>query len=231
MTTYTRQLGGHSYRFAGLVDLLAKASPQKSGDELAGCAAGSSAERAAARYALADVALSTFLDELVVPYESDEVTRLIVDSLDRDAFAVVSHLTVGGLRDHLLTVAAQPDAATTLAALAPGLMPEMVSALSKLMRNQDLIAVARRSEVTTAFRNTLGLPGRLATRLQPNHPTDDPRGVAAATLDGLLLGCGDAVVGINPASDSPDAAADLLRLLDDIRAQYDIPPRPAYSRT
>jgi ethanolamine ammonia-lyase large subunit len=223
MRTYTQQLGGHTYQFAGLVELLARASPQKSGDELAGCAAGSSAERAAARYALADVPLAEFLEDLVVPYDNDEITRLIVDTHDRAAFAAVAHLTVGGLRDHLLTVAARPDAAATFAALAPGLMPEMVSAVSKLMRNQDLIAVARRIEVTTAFRDTLGLPGRLATRLQPNHPTDDARGVAAATLDGLLLGCGDAVIGINPASDSPETAAELLRLLDDVRSRYDIP--------
>ncbi len=223
MTTYRQQLRGHSYEFAGLTHLLAAASPQRSGDELAGCSAASAAERAAAQWALADVPLTTFLDDLVVPYESDEVTRLIVDTLDRDAFAAVAHLTVGGLRDHLLEVAATPDAAATLTALAPGVMPEMAAAVSKLMRNQDLIAVARRTSVITAFRDTLGLPGRLATRLQPNHPTDDPRGVAAATLDGLLLGCGDAVLGINPATDSPGVTRDLLHLLDDVRARYEIP--------
>ena len=223
MTTYRQQLRGHSYEFADLTHLLAAASPQRSGDELAGCSAASAAERAAAQWALADVPLTTFLDDLVVPYESDEVSRLIVDTLDRDAFAAVAHLTVGGLRDHLLEVAATPDAAATLTALAPGLMPEMAAAVSKLMRNHDLIAVARRTSVITAFRDTLGLPGRLATRLQPNHPTDDPRGVAAATLDGLLLGCGDAVLGINPATDSPGVTRDLLHLLDDVRARYEIP--------
>ncbi|WP_375484218.1 ethanolamine ammonia-lyase subunit EutB [uncultured Jatrophihabitans sp.] len=223
MTTYRQQLGGRSYAFDGLTDLLAKASPARSGDELAGGAAESAGERAAAQWALADVPLSTFLEDLVVPYDSDEVTRLIVDTLDRDAFGAVSHLTVGGLRDHLLEVAATPTASATLSALAPGLMPEMVAAVSKLMRNQDLIAVARSCSVVTAFRDTLGLPGRLATRLQPNHPTDDPRGVAAATLDGLLLGCGDAVLGINPATDSPGVTRDLLHLLDDIRSRYDIP--------
>ena len=223
MRLYRQQLGGTSYEFDGLTELLAKASPLRSGDELAGCAAVSAAERAAAQWALADVPLTAFLEDLVVPYESDEVSRLIVDTLDREAFAAVSHLSVGKFRDHLLEVAATPSAPAVLAALAPGLMPEMVAAVSKLMRNQDLIAVARRTSVVTAFRDTLGLPGRLATRLQPNHPTDDPRGVAAATLDGLLLGCGDAVLGINPATDSPGVTRDLLHLLDDVRSRYDIP--------
>ena len=223
MTVYRQTRRGHSYEFDGLVDLLAKASPARSGDDLAGCSARSAAERAAAQWALAEVELTTFLEELVVPYEDDEVTRLIVDTLDRDALAPVAGLTVGGFREWLLETAARPDAAATFAQVAPGLMPEMVAAASKLMRNQDLVAVARRVEVTTAFRDTLGLPGRLATRLQPNHPTDDPRGVAAAVLDGLLLGCGDAVIGINPATDSPKVTRELLDLLDEIRARFDIP--------
>ncbi|WP_375490734.1 ethanolamine ammonia-lyase subunit EutB [uncultured Jatrophihabitans sp.] len=223
MRTYRARVGGHEYMFAGLVDLLAKAGPRRSGDELAGCAAESAAERAAAQYALADVALTDFLGDPVVPYESDEVTRLILDTHDRAAFAPVASLTVGELRDELLDVATRPDAADVLRRLAPGLTPEMVAAVSKLMRNQDLIAVARRIEVRTAFRDTIGAPGTLTTRLQPNHPTDDVRGVAAAVLDGLLLGCGDAVIGINPATDSPHAAGELLRLLDDIRARYAIP--------
>ncbi|MBF6175103.1 ethanolamine ammonia-lyase subunit EutB [Nocardia blacklockiae] len=222
MTIYRRQLGGTTYTFDGLVDLLAKATPRRSGDELAGCAAHSDAERAAAQWALADVPLPVFLTEPVVPYETDEVTRLIIDTHDRAAFAPVAHLTVGDLRDRLLAAAARDDAAE-LTALAPGLTPEMVAAVAKLMRNQDLIAVARAVRVTSAFRTTIGRPGTLATRLQPNHPTDDPRGIAAAVLDGLLLGCGDAVIGINPASDSPRATADLLRLLDDVRLRYDIP--------
>ncbi|MFM1723095.1 ethanolamine ammonia-lyase subunit EutB [Rhodococcus sp. PAM 2766] len=223
MTVYRQRLGGVAYEFLGLVDLLAKATPRRSGDELAGCAAHSDAERAAAQWALAEVPLRTFLTEVVVPYETDEVTRLILDTHDAAAFAPVAHLTVGGLRDHLLAVAARPNSAEVLAALAPGLTPEMVAAVSKIMRNQDLIAVSRAAVVTSAFRTTIGLPGRLATRLQPNHPLDDPRGVAAAILDGLLLGCGDAVVGINPASDSPHAVAELLHLLDDIRRRFEIP--------
>ena len=223
MTRYTATLRGTSYAFDGLVDLLAKATPRRSGDELAGCAASSDAERVAAQWALADVSLSTFLTEEVVPYETDEVTRLIMDEHDRAAFAAVSSLTVGGFRDWLLERAAHPDGGAALTAVAPGLTPEMVAAVSKIMRNSDLIAVARATRVVSAFRTTIGLPGRLSTRLQPNHPTDDPRGIAAATLDGLLLGCGDAVIGINPATDSPEATATLLHLLDEIRERYAIP--------
>ena len=172
---------------------------------------------------LADLPLTVFLEDLVVPYEDDEVTRLIVDSHDRLAFAPVAHLTVGGLRDWLLETASAPEASARLSAVSPGLTPEMVAAVSKIMRNQDLIAVAKAITVTAGFRTTIGLPGRLSTRLQPNHPTDDPRGIAAATLDGLLMGCGDAVIGINPATDSPQATSDLLHLLDDIRQRFEIP--------
>ncbi|WP_431958575.1 ethanolamine ammonia-lyase subunit EutB [Nocardia lijiangensis] len=223
MTVYHQQIGGTNYTFDGLVELMAKATPRRGGDELAGCAAASDAERAAAQWVLAEVPLERFLRELLVPYEDDEVTRLIIDSHDRVAFQAISHLTVGGLRDWLMETAARDDAAARLRAVSPGLTPEMVAAVSKIMRNQDLIAVARAAVVTAGFRTTIGLPGRLGTRLQPNHPTDDPRGIAAATLDGLLLGCGDAVIGINPATDSPQATADLLHLLDEIRLRFDIP--------
>jgi ethanolamine ammonia-lyase large subunit len=214
------RVGGHSYQFADLRDLLAKASPARSGDVLAGVAAASAAERVAARTALADVPLARFLSDAVIPYELDDVTRLIVDTHDPVAFAPVASLTVGAFRDWLLS-----DAATTptLAALAPGITPEMAAAVSKLMRNADLVAVARKISVVTAYRTTIGLPGRLATRLQPNHPTDDPAGVLAATLDGLLFGCGDAVVGINPATDSPQVVGRLLDLLDGVRTRFDLP--------
>ncbi|MGW0180000.1 ethanolamine ammonia-lyase subunit EutB [Nocardia sp. NPDC003345] len=226
MSVYTQRLGGTSHRFDGLVDVLAKATPRRSGDELAGCAAATDAERAAAQWVLAEVPLTEFLEQPVVPYDTDEVTRLILDTHDRAAFAPVAALTVGDLRDRLLRIAAgegTADPAATLAALAPGLTPEMVAAVTKIMRNQDLIAVARAASVRAAFRTTVGTPGTLATRLQPNHPTDDPRGIAAAVLDGLLLGCGDAVIGVNPATDSPQATADLLKLLDDIRTRFEIP--------
>ncbi|MFG2370300.1 ethanolamine ammonia-lyase subunit EutB [Streptomyces sp. NPDC048504] len=218
MSTYTSTLGGHSYRFGSLARLLAAASPERSGDRLAGLAASSAQERVAARWALADVPLTAFLAEPVIPYDTDDVTRLILDTHDTAAFAAVAGLSVGGFREWLLTA----DTAE-LAAVAPGLTPEMVAAVSKLMGNADLVAVARKVRVVTAFRSTIGLPGRLATRLQPNHPTDDPAGVAAALLDGLLLGSGDAVIGINPATDSPKAVRDLLELLDGVIQRYAIP--------
>jgi ethanolamine ammonia-lyase large subunit len=217
---FSMTVAGRTYRFDSVAAVLAKASPARSGDQLAGVAAASAEERVAARAVLADLPLTVFLEEPVVPYESDEVTRLIVDTHDTAAFAPVSHLTVGGFRDWLLSYEATTP---VLAAIAPGLTPEMVAAVSKVMRNQDLIQVARRCRVVTRFRNTIGLPGRLSVRLQPNHPTDDPRGVAASILDGLLHGCGDAVIGINPATDSIPGAITLLNLIDDARQRYDIP--------
>jgi ethanolamine ammonia-lyase large subunit len=223
VSTYAQQIHGTTHTFANLVELMAKATPHRSGDALAGCAATSGRERAAAQWCLADVPLTTFLQEMVVPYESDEVTRLIIDTHDAVSFGPLSGLTVGGLREWLLTTIARPGSAEALRAVGPGLTPEMVAAVSKLMRNQDLIAVSRACDVVTRFRTTLGLPGRLATRLQPNHPTDDPRGIAAGILDGLLLGSGDAVIGINPATDSPATTRELLELLDDMRQRFDIP--------
>ncbi|MDA1324918.1 MAG: ethanolamine ammonia-lyase subunit EutB [Proteobacteria bacterium] len=220
MTRYATALGDTRFAFADLKDVLAKASPARSGDALAGIIAESAEQRVAARYVLADVPLKNFLNEAIVPYEDDEVTRLIIDSHDAAAFAPVAAMTVGQFRDWLLS-----DAATTevLAALVAGLTPEMVAAASKLMRNQDLIAVARKCRVVTAFRNTIGLAGRFSVRLQPNHPTDDPKGVAASILDGLLLGCGDAVIGINPASDSIPQTLALLHLMDDLRERWAMP--------
>ncbi len=209
-----------TYSFRDLKDLLAKATPVRSGDELAGVAAMSSVERVAAQMTLADLPLSVFLAEAIVPYESDEVTRLIYDSHDATAFAPIASLTVGGFRDWLLSEEASTE---FLSAVSPGLMPEMVAAVSKLMRVQDLVAVARKISVVTRFRTTVGLAGRLSTRLQPNHPTDDPVGVAAAIIDGLLLGSGDAVIGINPAGDSVSSTINLLRLIDMIRERYAIP--------
>ncbi len=209
-----------TYRFDDLRDLLAKATPMRSGDALAGIAAGSAEQSVAARYALADLPLRHFLHEAVVPYEDCEVTRLLLDGHDAAAFAPVSHLTVGGLRDWLLSDAATP---TRLAALAPGLLPEMAAAVSKLMRNQDLILAARKCRVVTRFRDTIGLPGTMAVRLQPNHPQDDPRGIAAGIVDGLMYGSGDAVIGINPATDSPAAIARLLHMLDEVIRRLEAP--------
>jgi ethanolamine ammonia-lyase large subunit len=217
---YHATLGGQRHHFADLRTLMACASPARSGDELAGIAATSAAQRVAARLALADLPLTTFLQQALVPYEDDEVTRLIIDGHSATALAPVAHLTVGGFRDWLLGDAATP---ATLAALAPGLTPEMVAAVSKLMRNQDLILVASRCQVTTRFRDTIGLPGHLAVRLQPNHPTDSPAGLAASILDGLMYGAGDAVIGINPAADSVPELVKLLHLLDELLQRHAIP--------
>jgi ethanolamine ammonia-lyase large subunit len=217
---YATSCGGSVYRFDTLKELLAKASPLRSGDVLAGVAARSEEERVAAQMALAAVPLRRFLEEAVIPYEADEVTRLIVDSHDAAAFEPVQHLTVGDFREWLL--AYETDEAR-LAGVAAGLTPEMAAAVSKLMRNQDLILAARKCRVVTRFRNTIGLPGRLSVRLQPNHPTDDPRGVAASILDGLLYGCGDAVIGINPASDSVQAIETLLSLVSELISRHEIP--------
>src|SRR5262245_7766377 len=200
---YRYRTGGTSHVFGDLSSLLARASPDRAGDRLAGLAARSGEERVAARMALADLPLARFLEEPLVPYEKDEVTRLILDSHDKAAFAPIASMTTGEFRDFLLSDEATAEG---LRALAPGITPEMAAGVSKLMRNQDLIAVAKKIPVVSHFRTTIGLPGRLCTRIQPNHPTDDPAGIGASILDGLMYGCGDACIGINPASDSAKQA-------------------------
>ncbi|ADV81015.1 ethanolamine ammonia-lyase subunit EutB [Terriglobus saanensis] len=217
---FSHTINGCTYRFDDLKMLLAKATPARSGDELAGVAAESEIVRAAAKYALADVPLRHFLNEAVIPYEDDDVTRLIYDTHNLEAFAPVAHLTVGELREWLLQETHNAD---SLLQVSRGLTPEMVAAVSKLMRNQDLILAASRCRVVTRFRTTIGLPGTMSVRLQPNHPMDDPQGILASVIDGLLYGCGDAVIGINPASDSVSATMKLLRLLDDFRQRFDAP--------
>lgn len=212
--------GARSHQFDSLRELMAKATPHRSGDELAGVAASSAEERVAAQFCLADVPLKLFLEEPLVPYESDEVTRLILDGHDKSAFEPISSLTVGQFREWLLQY--ETDSAL-LAKTAPGITPEMAAAVSKIMRNQDLILAAQKCRVTTAFRCTIGLPGRLSVRLQPNHPTDDLRGISASIVDGLLYGCGDAVIGINPATDSLSSVSNLLRLLDELIQTCEIP--------
>ena len=220
MSIYKATLGGRTHQFSDLKQVLAKASPRRSGDEGAGLAAASEQERVAARWVLADLPLTRFLSELLVPYESDEITRLIVDTHQAQAFAPVRHLSVGGLREWLLQDSTDSVA---LARVAPGLMPEMVAAVCKLMRNHELISVAAKCQVQSAFRTTLGRPGRISSRLQPNHPTDDPKGVLAAVIDGLRLGIGDAVIGINPATDSVESCMALLQLLDEVRERLQLP--------
>ena len=218
--SFSHTTRGRTYRFEDLKTLLAKASPLRSGDVLAGVSAESEVERAAARFALADVPLVRFLAEAVIPYEDDDVTRLIIDTHDAAAFSPIRHLTVGELREWIL---GEERNAEALSAVAAGLTPEMVAAVSKLMRNQDLILAAKKCNVVTRFRNTLGLPGHMAVRLQPNHPTDDIQGILASTVDGLLYGCGDAVIGINPATDSTTKAIELLWALDNFRQRFDAP--------
>ena len=220
MTAHRTTFGSTTHVFGDLKTLLAKASPRRSGDELAGLAAANDEERMAARFALADVRLSDFLAEPIIPYEADEVTRLICDTHDVEVFTPLSSLTVGQFREWLL---AYETDAERLAAVSPGLTPEMVAAVSKLMRNQDLILVAKKCSVVSRFRNTLGLPGRMAVRLQPSHPTDDPAGIAASILDGLCYGCGDAVIGINPATDNVENTIRLINLVGELIERFAIP--------
>ncbi|KPP97895.1 ethanolamine ammonia-lyase subunit EutB [Marinobacter sp. HL-58] len=217
---YRFTLGTRTWQFGCLAELLAKATPARSGDRLAGVIAGSAEERVVAQMRLAELPLREFLSEALIPYEEDEITRLILDTHDKKAFAPISHLTVGDFRNWLLSDHATPE---SLERLRSGLTPEMVAAVSKLMRNQDLILVAKKCHVITVFRNTIGLPGHLSTRLQPNHPTDDVSGIAASVLDGLLYGNGDAVIGINPATDNVSQAVRLIGLLDDVISKYEIP--------
>jgi len=217
---FRHTIGSKTYQFVDLKTLLAKASPYRSGDELAGLCAENYEERVIAQVTLSDVPLKAFLNEAIIPYEKDEITRLIIDGHDSAAFNPISSLTVGGFRDWLLT---DETDTLTLTKAAPGITPEMAAAVSKLMRNQDLIAAAKKCEVITRFRNTIGLKGHFSTRLQPNHPTDDPKGIAASMIDGLLYGSGDAVIGINPATDSPATVMNLLRMIDTLRQQFDIP--------
>jgi ethanolamine ammonia-lyase large subunit len=220
MSRFTHVIGSRTYAFSDLRDLLAKATPARSGDYLAGLAATSAEERVAAQMALAALPLTTFLNEVVVPYEDDEVTRLIIDDHDAAAFQPIAHLTVGDFRNWLLGDEADEAA---LSQAAPGITPEMAAAVSKLMRIQDLVLVARKCRVVTRFRNTIGLAGTMSTRLQPNHPTDDPSGIAASLFDGLLYGSGDAVIGINPATDNVSQVIRLVGMLDEIIGRYAIP--------
>ncbi|KRW57547.1 ethanolamine ammonia-lyase subunit EutB [Pseudomonas sp. TTU2014-080ASC] len=220
MSSFQHSIGGTTYRFDSIREVMNKASPARSGDYLAGVAASTAGERVAAQMTLAEIPLKQFLTEALIPYESDEVTRLIIDSHDAAAFAPVSHLTVGDFRNWLLSDAANED---SLRALAPGLTPEMAAAVSKIMRVQDLVLVAQKIRVVSRFRNTVGLRGRMSTRLQPNHPTDAPSGIAASILDGLLYGNGDAVIGINPATDSISTISDMLKMLDAVIQRYEIP--------
>lgn len=223
MTKYHTRLHGHNYQFRDLGDVLAKASPLRSGDVLAGCAARSAAERVAAQMVLAEIPVADLLADPLIPPEEDVVSAVIAADWQANAAAPLLSLTVGELREWLLKTAYEPAAAQVFSQVAWGLTPELVAAVSKLMSNSELIAVSSAVQVTTAFRSTIGLPGTISSRLQPNHPADDPRAIALATVDGLSFGVGDAVIGINPATDAPEQVNTLLKLLDEIREHYEIP--------
>jgi ethanolamine ammonia-lyase large subunit len=199
---------------------MAKASPFRSGDALAGLCAESYQERVAAQICLADLPLKTFLNEALIPYEKDEVTRLIIDTHDNAAFENISSFTVGQLRDWLLS---NDVGSEDVGPIRKAITPEMAAALSKIMRNQDLVLVAQKCRVVTRFRNTIGLAGRFSARLQPNHPTDDLQGIAASIIDGLMYGSGDAVIGINPSSDHTQKVYGILSMLDGLIRKFDIP--------
>lgn len=220
MSRYVYNLGSTRHRFDDLKDVMACASPYRSGDVLAGIAATSNERRIAARFVLADLPLTTFLEDVVIDPEHDDVSRLILSQHDPVAFALVRSMTVGEFRDWLLSDAAESAA---LSALAWGLTPEMAAATSKLMRNIDLLLVSAKCRVETKFRTTIGMSGCLASRLQPNHPTDESKGIFASLIDGLLYGVGDAVVGLNPATDNLASYLRLADLMETLRLQFDIP--------
>jgi ethanolamine ammonia-lyase large subunit len=218
--SYSTSIGQTLYRFDSLKELLAKATPERSGDQLAGVAANGPVERLAAQMVLADVPLRTFIQQDILGVDGDEITDLIFARHDPIAFAPIAHLTVGEFREWLLAPTATSD---VLAKLRTGLTPEMVAAVSKIMRIQDLIAVAAKCRVVTKFNNTLGLEGHLATRNQPNHPTDDSRGILASAVDGLMMGTGDAMIGVNPATDTVEDYIRVVSLLDKLCQTLEIP--------
>ena len=217
---YKHTVNNSVFGFKTLAELMAKATPLRSGDELAGIAAGSSQERVAAQMALSELTLDTFLKNPLIPYEMDEVTRLIFDTHDSENFKKITHFTIGDFRNYLLEYSTQKE---ELQNIKFAITPEMAAAVSKIMSIQDMILVSSKCEVVTKFRNTIGLKGRLATRLQPNHPTDDIKGIMASMIDGLYHGNGDAVIGINPASDNISNQIRILENLENVRTKFDIP--------
>lgn len=217
---YHATIRGERFVFHDLRSLLARANEEKSGDQLAGLAARSERERVAAKLALAEVSLQEIVDNPPIDPDSDEVGRALIESLDQDACRAIASLSVGEFREFLL------DDATTgenLNRLRWGIAPDVAAAVAKLMSNQDLILAAAKIRNVTRCRNTLGQRGVLAGRIQPNHPADDPVGIVLATLDGLLMGCGDAVLGVNPAGDSIETVATILKTLDDVIERLAIP--------
>ncbi len=217
---YSATLRGQTFTFADLRDLFARANEEKSGDQLAGIGARSETERVAAKWALADVSLGEILDHPMLDPDHDDVSRLILSTYDAAVFAGIRSWTVGELRERLLD---HRSTEADLIGWGAALTPEMAAAVAKLMSNKDLIIAASRFRRITRCRNTLGEEGVLAIRIQPNHPSDDLMGILFATLDGLCYGCGDAVIGINPAGDSPRTVAEILRVIDRLISRYSIP--------
>lgn len=218
--SYHHTIRGERFVFADLRELLAKANEEKSGDRLAGIAAGTERERVAAKLALSEVPLDDILQRPLIDPDHDDVSRLILERHDATAFAPIRGLTVGQFREYLL---ADNVGETELRQLAPGITPELAAAVAKLMGNKDLVLVARKIRQVTRCRNTVGQRGVLAIRAQPNHPADDVKGIALAALDGLLYGCGDAVIGVNPATESVDCVARILRQLDALIGKIGVP--------
>jgi ethanolamine ammonia-lyase large subunit len=211
---------GERFSFSGLADLFAKANEEKSGDQLAGVAAGRERERVAAKRQLADLPLDEILRNPVIDPDEDDVSRLILESHDRRAFERIRSMTVGEFRESIL------DDATTeaeLKALQPGILPEMAAAAAKIMSNKDLILAAAKIRNVTRCRNTMGERNVLGIRVQPNHPVDDVGGILLAAFEGLLYGCGDAVIGVNPASDSVETTGAILRALARLVDAYEVP--------
>ena len=211
---------GTTYRFESVKEVLAKANPPKSGDDLAGISAESAVERVAARAVLSELTLAELRAHPVVPYEGDELTRLVEDTLDERAHAAVAHLSVGQLREWLLE---PKTTGAVIRSISAGLTPEMAAAACKLMSNLDLMVAGSKCEVVVRANDTLGLAGRLSSRVQPNHPTDDVAGILFSTREGLAHGCGDAVIGVNPATDTPESTAEILKALDALTRQNGVP--------
>jgi ethanolamine ammonia-lyase large subunit len=209
-----------TFKFGSLRELFAKANEEKSGDQLAGLAARSEQERVAAKHALADVTLQEIVDNPLIPPEKDEVSRLILETHDRAEFKNISSMTVGALRELILR---DETTEQELKRLHWAITPEIAAAVAKLMSNKDLVLAAAKVRVVTRCRNTMGERGVLGIRLQPNHPADDVAGILLAAFDGLLYGCGDAVIGVNPATDSVETVSAILRALERLIDGYDIP--------
>jgi ethanolamine ammonia-lyase large subunit len=211
---------GTTYTFEDVKQVLGRAGAPKSGDDLAGVSAREHIERVAARAVLSGLTLAQLRQSPVIPYEDDELTRLFEDTLDESAYQVIAALTVGELREFLLS---SETTGSMIRAIAPGLTPEMASAVCKLMSNLDLMTAARKCEVVVRANSTLGLPGRMSSRVQPNHPADDVDGILYSTREGLSYGCGDAVIGVNPATDTAESTAEILRALDELMRKNGVP--------